>query len=375
MSRPKKAYRLFKRETGVYYYRLPGMFSWKSTGHKRKTDAENLVIEKLKDWEPPAIRIRGGRLRDFIEPYYVWDKCPRIAERRADGKRIGRQHADRQRDLIEKYILRDEIADMEVRKITRGHVKDFKSRLIKKYGTCRRVNSIITVLKTVFRDGVDRELLKRDPAAGIGKVQYDKIESGVFSAQEIGELFPAEGLGPWEDRQDYTTFLIAATCGLRRGEILALQWQDIDFESRVLNVQRAWVSAIELGEPKWGQNRIIPLPARTLQKLKELRTSSFHVLPDALIFHKPDGSRKGETWFSERFHKAMFKAKIKRISRCLKPHSFRHSLNTILRDRGIPDDKIRAAMGWSNPQTQDSYTHWKPEHLRGQADIIDGIFD
>lgn len=350
------------------------MYSWKSTGRKRKTDAENFVIEKLKDWEPPTISISGGRLRDFIEPYYVWDKCPRIAERRADGKRIARQHADRQRGLIEEYILKDEIADMEVRKITRGHVKDFKARLLKKYGTCRRVNSVITVLKTVFRDWVERELIERDPAAGIGKVQYHKKESGVFSAQELAELFPSEGLGPWEDIQDYTTFLIAATCGLRRGEILALQWQDIDLENLVLHVQRAWKSTTEIGEPKWGQVRIIPLPVRTLQKLKELKASSFHVLPDALIFHRPDGSRRGEAWFTKRFHKAMFKMKIQRISRSLKPHSFRHTLNTILRDRGIPDEKIRAAMGWSNPQTQAGYTHWKPEHLRGQADIIDDIF-
>jgi integrase len=210
------------------------MVDWRSTGYERKTDAEHFVINKLKEWEPPARAPSGRTLRDFLSQYYVWDACPRIAERRANGKRIDKQHAERQRRLIEKYILTDLIAEMNVRKMTRGDVKDFKNRLVKKYGTTRRVNSIITVLKTCFRDGVDRELLKRDPAAGIGKVSYKKAESGIFTAKELQKLFPWDSIGPWEDLQDYTSFLIAATCGIKRGEILALQWRDIDFNNQVL---------------------------------------------------------------------------------------------------------------------------------------------
>ena len=164
MARPRKPYRLWKKENTIYYYRLPGMPTWKSTGCRKKTAAEHEVLKKLKDWEPPAVSApRSGRLRDFVDPYYNWERCPRIAERLADGKRIGRQHAARQRDLIERYVLKDPIADLLIHKITRGDVKDFKARLVQKYGTSRRVNSVITVLKTVFRDGVDREILKRTP--------------------------------------------------------------------------------------------------------------------------------------------------------------------------------------------------------------------
>ncbi len=103
MARPRKPYRLWKKEKTIYYYRLPGMTTWKSTGCRKKTDAEHEVLNLLKDWEPPAVSVpRSGRLRDFVDPYYDWERCPRIAERLADGKRIGRQHASRQRDLIER---------------------------------------------------------------------------------------------------------------------------------------------------------------------------------------------------------------------------------------------------------------------------------
>ena len=86
------------------------------------------------------------------------------------------------------------------------------------------------------------------------------------------------------------------------------------------------------------------------------------------------GERRGVTWFQKRFKKAMKEAKIDTASRRLTAHSFRHSLNTTLRDQGVPDEKIRAAMGWSNPGTQATYTHWDIRHLREQADLVDAMF-
>jgi integrase len=350
------------------------MSTWKSTGCRRRNDAVGRVLEVLKEWEPPAAPgPRGGRLRDFIEPYCDWKRCPRIAERLADGKRISRQHAARQRHLIEGYVLKDPIADLPLGKISRGDVKDFKARMVAKHGTCRRVNSILTVLKTVFRDGVDRKILERDSSAGVGKGVYEKREAGVFIAAELAALFPEDGPGHWQDLQDHTAFLIAAICGLRRGELLALRWKDIDFEEKTLRVERAWRSATELGDPKWGQIRDVPLPVRTLEKLKELRASSLHVLPEGFVLHDVDGSPRRETWFTQRLHAAMFKAKIKRISRGLKPRSFRHSLNTLLLQWGVDPEKVRAAVGWSNSGTQRGYTHHGLEHLRGQAELIDRI--
>ena len=59
----------------------------------------------------------------------------------------------------------------------------------------------------------------------------------------------------------------------------------------------------------------------------------------------------------------------------LRPHSLRHTLNTLLRNAGQDPAKIRAALGWQQESTQDNYTHWKIEHLRGQADIVDSIFE
>jgi integrase len=140
-----------------------------------------------------------------------------------------------------------------------------------------------------------------------------------------------------------------------------------------IRVRQAWISDTEIGEPKWGQKRNVPLPQKVSNMLSELRRRSEHILPDALVFHNPDGSRKGATWWNSRFNKAMKKAKIKHKERNLTGHSFRHSLNTLLGAKGYSDEKIRAALGWTNPKTQADYTHWNTDHLREQADIVDGL--
>lgn len=62
-------------------------------------------------------------------------------------------------------------------------------------------------------------------------------------------------------------------------------------------------------------------------------------------------------------------------SRNLKPHSFRHTINTILRDEGLDTAKIRETLGWTQESTQENYTHWQIEHLREQANIIENLFD
>jgi integrase len=60
----------------------------------------------------------------------------------------------------------------------------------------------------------------------------------------------------------------------------------------------------------------------------------------------------------------MKKAEIDRVSRRLSPHSFRHSLNTLLRDAEKDPAKIRQVLGWRQERVQDGYTHFDIEHFQ-----------
>jgi integrase len=55
-------------------------------------------------------------------------------------------------------------------------------------------------------------------------------------------------------------------------------------------------------------------------------------------------------------------------------HTLRHTLNTRLREAGIPDEILRGSFGWSAPDVQDGYTHRDRYDYSGQAAAIDSIF-
>jgi integrase len=79
--------------------------------------------------------------------------------------------------------------------------------------------------------------------------------------------------------------LVAADAGLRLGELLALEWADIDFKNGLLTVMRNDCRG-SIGAPKSGRDRKIPLTTRVTAALKEIR-----YLKGKLVFCWGDGSR------------------------------------------------------------------------------------
>ena len=115
--------------------------------------------------------------------------------------------------------------------------------------------------------------------------------------EELRELFPDHGYGPWRDVHDYTCFYLASVTGLRRGEVLALRWKHINFEQQVLTVSEAWKGGQEIGPPKWEHIRLVPLSARTIDRLSRLQTASIRIDFDDFVLCSDNGLHFGETWW------------------------------------------------------------------------------
>jgi integrase len=56
-------------------------------------------------------------------------------------------------------------------------------------------------------------------------------------------------------------------------------------------------------------------------------------------------------------------------------HSLRHTLNTILIQRGVPEGVIRAALGWSDPKIQARYTHIDTFGRSYRSPLVDSVVD
>jgi len=374
MGRHARVLSLIEWSNGFWYYRLPGMKGYKTTGTRDHHEAVLFTQGKMKSAELLGPR-RAPLLKEYSADFFVWDRCPHCRKLREEGRQITRRYAHGQRLLLEKYLLPDRIAVKPLNAITRADVLDYRSRLAALLGSkVNTANKALAVLKTILKEALFREDIARDPTAGVGNLKEDRKEAGIFTAEELRALFPPEGLGPWKNIQDKTVFLMAASTGVRRGEILALRWRHVDFERELVKVDEAWKSREETGTPKWGHRRIVALPPVTAEALRALweRRDQKLALADCLVFCYIDGSRLGETWWAKAFAAAMKEAKIDVHARGIKPHSFRHTVATLRRDAGEDPAKIRAALGWSNERTQDGYTHFDADMLRSAA--IDRIW-
>ena len=370
----KRPYYL-KRRGDFWYYRLnpeSGLvigenLNYCTTGCRTRAAAEAFMADLLGlDRETPTFR-------QYAEPFFIWGICPHVRRVLEETGRFTRRHARIQRGRLENHVFTDPIALKRLSEITRADIFDLRSRLLERCSPAT-TNKVIDIVKIVLREAVLREEIASDPTELVRRVRHKKRERGIFTVEELKGLFPDHGYGPWKDAIGYTCFFLAAVSGARRGELLVLRWRHVDSIGRCLNITDAWKGRDEIGGTKSGRNRIVPLSSRMIGKLDNLRMDSLHVQPDDFLFCYDDGSRVGETWWHGRFKRALQQAQLVPGDRWLSPHSFRHTINTIVRDAGHDPAKIRAVLGWMDEEIQDNYTHWEAKHLRRWAEIVDEIW-
>jgi len=122
----KRPFLLWKRGK-IWYYKLPEIKHYLSTGQSTRRAAENYIIDVL-NRERASIP-HYYTFRKYSRPFYNWDQCPHIRRLREEGKSITRRHAKIQRQRLEKHILTDPFADKRLSEITRVDVLDSKGNI------------------------------------------------------------------------------------------------------------------------------------------------------------------------------------------------------------------------------------------------------
>ena len=233
MGRYKKAVRYWKKD-GYWYYKTPTMANYKSTGEKSKALAEHAVSKLQKS---DLTGKSNPLFKDYAEPFFDWDRCPHATRLRAEGKRIGERYCLHERRWLEKYVLNSPLADKRLGDIKRGDLLDFRAGLQAKGVSGNNINSIIKAIKVIFSEAVYREDIPYSPADKLGDVKTNNREVGIFEEEELVALFGnhANNLC-WRTPADYICFLIAATTGMRCGEVLALRWHNIHFDKHFIHM-------------------------------------------------------------------------------------------------------------------------------------------
>ncbi len=237
-------------------------------------------------------------------------------------------------------------------------VDSLKAKLRKAGTNYKTINNILGVLRNVLARAYEWELLPTPLKIRPLKNPGAQSEQDFLSFDEADKLV-ARAIEPWR-----AMMIVALNTGLRRGELRALQWNDVDLKTGRI-VERRNVYRGHFGTPKGGRMREIPLnqSARiTLQDHRHLR--------GPFVFCNEDGSYLKSDTCRKMLEAVLAKSGLtKRIGW----HTLRHSFASHLVMRGVSLAVVQRLLGHSSITTTMRYSHLSPEISADAVKVLDTV--
>jgi integrase len=354
----------------VYYY----FWIYDQNGKRKYRSTGKLTYEEALRF-CRSLQIKGQLFQDtsytfasFTKDFFIYESCPYIRGRLLRGFSYGRTWAKKQRSLLENTI-RPYFGNIDIRSISFPMVDTFILKLRQLNNGIKTINHTLTALKTIFGYAKQAGIIETNPAEGIKPFKSASKEKGIFTRGELISLFASpEKSGNWDNPMHFLLNYLAATTGLRLGEILALRPEDI--VDTTLNVAHSWNRLEGLKCTKTGKTRSIPITS-------ELGIVIQKYIQDGKITGFIFSANGGESPID---HKAVYRhfwsalAKISinqqvRKDRNLSFHSYRHTFNTMLLEAGVHPETVRLITGHSAQMT----AHYAHVQLSNMPQILEKI--
>ena len=219
----------------------------------------------------------------------------------------------------------------------------------------KTVNNILTVLNVILRKAVEWDAIDRAPCT-IRLLPIPKMSAGFHDFEQFEGLVTAAE----NDALAYLVVLLGGEAGLRCGEMIALEWSDIDLPKRQLCVQRSDWSG-QVTATKGGRLRYVPLTKRLTAALRQHR----HLRSPRVLCHD-DGNPLTRQLVQYRMLRA-----AKRASVSKGVHILRHTFCSHLAMRGAPARAIQELAGHSELGMTQRYMHLSPAALDAAIQLLD----
>jgi integrase len=248
--------------------------------------------------------------------------------------------------------------DCDIRRITKADVHELIFQKLPAEATLHTRKGMVKLMKRIFMFAVEAQEIAINPCSGIS-VKAPVNDQKVLGKAEVDILLTQ---GKITNHRFYPVWVLALKSGLRSGELHALCWYDIDFESRNLHVKRSWSSKNGLKETKSGKSRVVPISEDLLVFLKELKvrcgTGSQNVLP-----RLPEWDRGEQAEVLRDFCRSIGITPIRF-------HDLRATFITNLLSQGVPLAQVMAIVGHSQIDTTNEYLRKAGVDLKGATDRL-----
>jgi integrase len=215
----------------------------------------------------------------------------------------------------------------------------------------RTAEKLLMIVRAVLAHARRRGWIESDPTITIERqqVRYSG-DYDFYSPQDVQALVAAAA-----SAQDAAIYLTAAVTGLRRGELVALRWRDIDFAGHSIRV-RANYSHGQLVTPKSGKIRTVPMVPQLAETLADLAGRKQFTEPDDPVFIGNRGGHLDASALRRRYAVAANRAGL----RPLPFHSLRHHFGSTAVNH-VSLVQVQTWMGHSHIQTTARYLHAKSQ--------------
>lgn len=235
--------------------------------------------------------------------------------------------------------------------ITTAEVQSLKGALAERGP--KTVNNVLSVLSRALRCAVEWEVLPVLPCR-FGLLKVADVERDWYELPEYRRLVEgARKMGP----REHILVLLAGSAGLRRGEIIALKWSDIDIERRTVRVERAvWHDRKDVSTeatPKGGRSR--PIPIQLVPELVDALRAFRHL--DDRVLPNPDGRDLTYKTIRCWMKRAQRRAGLPVTGGI---HMLRHTFCSHLAIAGANVKAIQELAGHADLKTTQRYMHLSP---------------
>lgn len=251
---------------------------------------------------------------------------------------------------------------LKLSQIGTADVQHYLAGLTRKKLSAATVRAHLVLLRNMLNHAVAWGHLAHNPASAVKGPKLPHTEMDCLTPAEVSVFLAA-----CDDRHR-ALFSTAVMTGMRLGELLALQWDDINWNAGTIRVRRSLYKG-EFVEPKTSRSvRVIGMSNRLAAILLEHKLAAPYS-PFDLVFPTPEGTPMDPANLRHRaFADALTRAKLRKI----RIHDLRHTFASLLINQGENLKYVQAQLGHSSiTTTVDRYGHLMPDAHRGASDRLD----
>lgn len=326
--------------------------------HGRKRAEEEWLRLKAEVERRAALHVQPSRerLADYLRGW--------LDEK---GRDLAPSTAALYRRRIESIVI-PALGDVPLDKLSPAMIHEWLQG-VARTGRARLANQARAVLHTALEQAYKLGMIAQNPVARTDPVREERRAREALSPEQLKAVLAAA-----PDRMR-PLFLFAAVTGLRRGEVLGLHWEDVDFEARTVRIRRTLVEVegqalLQQRTKTEAGVRTIHLPGAAVGAFRRTRAIQLREQqPETgFVFTGPDGQPLQPKSVTRAFARAAKKAGLQGVSF----HSLRHTADSLLLAAGVPPVVAMKLMGHKRPSmTVDLYGHLLPEESKKAAERID----